>query len=142
PFFTMQWAKNRDARMRRGILLGFFAAAAGYMLLSRAPSIALACAAVVFTHAAGSTIWVFSSTLLQSSTDDRFRGRVFAAELGLNMLAISVASYAAGRLVDSGATVRTAAFTTGVSLLVPGCAWGLAQRLWRAPAGAGRLGIG
>jgi len=131
PFASSAWARNRDPYLRRGILLSFLTAGVGYMLLSRAPSMAWAVATVVLTHAGGSTIWVFSTTLLQRQTEDQFRGRVFSAELGLNMLSISVASYVAGRLIDAGIAVRTAALITGCSLLVPAIAWGWAQRLWR-----------
>jgi MFS family permease len=131
PFLTAPWAAGIEARLRRGILIAFFSAAAGYMLLSQAPNVWLAAAAVILTHASGSTIWVFSSTLLQSTTEDKFRGRVFSTELGLNMLAASIGSYAAGRLIDAGVAVRTAALLTGTALVIPGCAWMLAQRLWK-----------
>lgn len=134
PFITTAWARNREAYLVRGILFGFFSAAAGYVLLSQAPVLALAVAAVIFTHGAGSTIWVFSTTLLQAQTEDRFRGRVFSAELGINMLAISIASSFAGRIIDAGVPVRTAVFLTGCSLLMPGFLWAWATRFWRSPA--------
>ena len=64
--------------MRLGILCGFVFAGTGYILLGLAPSLPLACAAVVFAHAGGSMLWVFSATLLQLRTEDRFRRpRVF-----------------------------------------------------------------
>jgi len=42
----------------------------------------LAILAVIAAHAGTSTNWVFSTTLVQVYTDDRFRGRVFSAEYG------------------------------------------------------------
>ena len=131
PFLTTPLAGASQRLLRRGILFGFLAAATGYMLLSQAATLALACAAVIFTHGGGSTIWVFSATLLQMNTEDRFRGRVFAAELGLNMLSISIASYLAGRLIDGGVAVRIAALITGCTLLLPAVVWWRAMRLWR-----------
>ena len=62
-----------------------------YLLFSRAGSLAAASACVVGAHMGGSTVWVFSTTLLHLNTEDRFRGRVFAADFGLNMLAASLA---------------------------------------------------
>ncbi len=56
---------------------------------------------MVLAHAGSSTNWVFSTTLLQIYTEDRFRGRVFAAEFGLCMLSISASSYLAGVALDS-----------------------------------------
>jgi len=123
PFVTGPWAGSDDRRLRLGIFWGFVTAAVGYMLLSQSPMLAFACAAVVMSHAGGSTIWVFSTTLLQMYTEDRFRGRVFAAELGLNMASISAASYIAGRLIDSGVDARKAALFTGCMLLIPALLW-------------------
>jgi MFS family permease len=131
PFVSGAWAGNSQARMRRGIQAGFFLACLGYIGLSQAPTVWPAIAAIVMTHASGSTIWVFSTTLLQMQTEDRFRGRVFSAELGLHMLAISISGYVAGKLVDAGAPVRTAVLVCGLSLLFPGFAWLAAQRFWR-----------
>jgi MFS family permease len=131
PLFTVPWARQNDAKMRFGILLGFVAIFIGYAVLSAAPAVWVACAAIVLAHGGGSTIWVFSTTLLQKSTEDGFRGRVFSAELGLNMMMVSLTSYLAGTFIDLGTPVRQYALLTGVSLLVPGCAWLWALRLWK-----------
>jgi hypothetical protein len=74
---------------------------------------------------------VFSTTLLQLQTDDRFRGRVFSAEFASHMLALSLTTYTAGLLADHGTSVYTLATWTGVLILVPAVLWAMAQRLWR-----------
>jgi len=106
PLAAAKWAGNREPRMRAGILAAFVAGALGYMLLAGAPEPALACAAVALAHAGGSVVWVFSTTLLQRYSDDKFRGRVFAADLGIFMLVMAVAGALAGILIDSGVGVR------------------------------------
>jgi predicted MFS family arabinose efflux permease len=131
PLSASGWAGGRGPRMRTGILVAFIAGATGYMALSRAPSLALACAAVVVAHAGGSVVWVFSTTLLQRYADDKFRGRVFAADLGFCMLTIAVTGYLASVAIDAGISVRTVAFFTGVAMLLPVGAWFWALRLWR-----------
>lgn len=131
PLFTVAWARQSEARMRLGILFGFVAIFAGYAALSVAPAVWIACAAIVLAHGGGSTIWVFSTTLLQKSTEDGFRGRVFSAELGLNMMMVSLTSYLAGTFIDMGTPVRQYALLTGISLLAPGCVWLWAMRLWK-----------
>jgi hypothetical protein len=118
-------------RMRQGILYGFLLAAAGYLALAGTPNLPLACLAVALAHAGGATVWVFSTTLLQGQTEDRFRGRVFSAESALHMLGTSAASYAAGLAVDLGAAVRAVALATGAAMLIPLAAGALLQRLWR-----------
>jgi MFS family permease len=136
PFFTVPWASQRDERMRLGILLGFLAIFAGYLILSAAPMVWIACLALVLAHGGGSTIWVFSTTLLMKSTEDKFRGRVFSADLGVNTLIVSLTSYLAGTFIDRGVPVRQYALFTGISVLAPACAWALAMRLWKGRSSA------
>ena len=86
PLISGRVGRQRQSRLRTGILVGFLLASAGYLLLGLSKSLALAVAAVIVAHAGSSTNWVFSTTLLQIYTTDRFRGRVFAADYGLCML--------------------------------------------------------
>jgi MFS family permease len=131
PLFAVPAARQRDSAMRIGILLGFLAICAGYLALSAAPSVWIACLAILLAHGGGSTIWVFSTTLLQKNTEDGFRGRVFSADLGLNMMMVSLTSYLAGTFIDRGVPVRHYVMFTGISLLVPAVVWLRAMRLWK-----------
>jgi len=131
PLLATRWAAGSGSRMRSGILVAFVAGGAGYMLLSVAPVLVLACAAVAVAHGGGSTVWVFSTTLLQCYSDDKFRGRVFAADLSFCMLLIAASGYAASVAIDWGIGVRSAAFFTGLAMLGPAVAWFWAMRLWR-----------
>ena len=131
PLIGTIWAGHEPSRLRSGILYGFLLGALGYLALGVAPTLLLACAAVVLAHAGGSTIWVFSTTLLQEQTEDRFRGRVFSAEFAFSMLSMSTVSYLSGVLIDLGVSVRMVAMGSGAVVLLPLLAWGLALRLWR-----------
>jgi hypothetical protein len=130
PLGAANWAGQRDGRLRRGILFGFCAAAAGVGLLSIAPNVWIAVLCVILAHCGGSVIWTFSTTMLQLDSEDKFRGRVFSADLGLCMLAIAVTSYAASALVDAGVPLRTLALYIGIFLLGPTIWWMAMQRLW------------
>jgi MFS family permease len=134
PLVSGYWARRRDSRLRLGILAGFVANAAGYVVLGVAPSLWLAVAGVILSHAGGSTVWVFSTTLLQSQTDDRFRGRVFSADYASMVVAMSSMTYLAGSLIDHGLGARTVAVLSGLVGLAPALAWGFALRLWKQPA--------
>lgn len=136
PIVTVPWAGQRETTMRLGILLGFLAIFVGYLGLGWAPFIWLACLALILAHGGGSTIWVFSTTLLQRNTEDRFRGRVFSADLGLNTLMVSLTSFLAGHFIDRGVPVRQYALITGISLLAPALTWAFAMRLWNRPTRA------
>ncbi len=131
PLIAADWAGQRDERLRRGILVGFFAAALGVGALSIAPNVWVAIFCVVVAHCGGSVIWTFSTTMLQLNSDDQFRGRVFAADFGLCMMAIAVTSYASSAAVDAGVSLRALAAYTGAFLIIPAAWWVAMQRLWR-----------
>src|ERR1700733_2895035 len=78
------------------------AAATGYTLIGVSGHLWQACLCVALAHFGSSIVWVFSTTLLQIESDDKFRGRVFAADLGLSMFTIAAGAYLTGRFVDWG----------------------------------------
>lgn len=130
PLVAGRWSGSSTSRMRLGILAGFALGSIGYLGLSWAPTLLSACLCVVIAHSGGAICWVYSSTLLQLQTDDRFRGRVFSAEFAFSMLTLSAVSYSAGLLADAGVSVRTLAAATALLVLAPAVAWWAAQRLW------------
>jgi MFS family permease len=131
PLVAGRWSGHNEQRMRSGITLAFGIAALGYVTVSWAPSLPVVCLAVALAHSGGSIAWVFSTTLLQQYTDDKYRGRVFSAEFAFMMAALSVITFVGGALVDAGLSVRTLALVVGSLMLVPGALWMCAQRLWR-----------
>lgn len=134
PIVAGAWAQDSQSRMRRGIFAGFLAAAIGYISLGWTGSLAAAVLAVSLSHAGASTNWVFSTTLLQQYTEDRYRGRVFSADLGICMLAISLSSYGAGIAIDAGVPVRVLSASIGALMLLPAVAWALALQATRRGA--------
>jgi MFS family permease len=128
PLTSTRWAGDRQTRLRIGIFFGFLLAAAGYVWLGLSTSLAIAAFAVMLAHAGSSTNWVFSTTLLQVYTEDRFRGRVFAADYGICMLTIAAGSYLAGLAIDLGLPPRTFAIALGLVMLFPAGAWALALK--------------
>lgn len=123
PVVGARWAGNRDERLRLGILIGYLTIAVGYSLLGFSRTVWMAAACALFAHAGGSTVWVFSTTLLQVHTDDRFRGRVFSADLGFSMFTIAAGAYVCGRFLDWGVSTRTVATCTGMLMVVPALLW-------------------
>ncbi len=133
PLIGGRWAGESHSRLRRGILAGFVIGAAGYICLGTSTSLVIAICAVAAAHAGSSTNWVFSSTLLQTYTEDRFRGRVFSADFGICMLAISVSSYLAGVALDLGVPPRAFAVAIGLVMLIPAAAWAVVLHRTRRP---------
>jgi len=138
PLFATRLTGQHESRLRTAVLFGFLVGGIGYMVLGTAQSIWVAAAVIVFAHSGTSTVWVFSTTLLHLNTDDRFRGRVFGADLAISMFVLAAASWAAGHAIDAGVSPRSVAVATGIAMSVPAAVWAVALRLWRNPAGPGR----
>ncbi len=125
PLATMQLS-----RLRWGISLGFGIACVGYLGLGLAPSLALAALAVVVGHAGTSMNYVFSSTLVQTLSEDRFRGRVTSAEFALMMTSISLSSYFSGEAIDRGIPAQQVAICVSALTVLPVLLWLWATRKW------------
>jgi MFS family permease len=134
PLVSARWAGRSDRRLQLGILFGYLTIAVGYGALGSSRTVWMASACAMLAHMGGSTVWVFSTTLLQLHTDDRFRGRVFSADLGFSMFTIAAGAYLCGRLLDSGVSARTVATYTGLVMLIPAALWALAMRVGRGTA--------
>jgi predicted MFS family arabinose efflux permease len=115
--------------MRQAISIAFFVSTAFYLLFAYAPVLAVALICVVGAHSGGSIQWVFSTTLLQMTVPDRFLGRVFALEMALLTLTMSVSTYVTGWGVDyPGLGARRMATVLGLAFAVPGIGWLMLQR--------------
>jgi len=125
PLFSARWAGHSDRRLQRGVLLGYLTIGAGYF--------GLACLWIALAHCGGSTVWVFSTTLLQFNTEDRFRGRVFSADLGFAMLTVAIGAYVCGVFLDHGVSARVVASGTGLIMLLPAVLWAWAIKLGKTP---------
>jgi predicted MFS family arabinose efflux permease len=140
PLISATWAGRSERRLRTGILCGLLASGAGYTMLGLSKSLLLACSWTILAHMGAAVVWVFSTTLLQLTTDDRFRGRVFAAELGLAMVTLAAGAYVAGYFLDAGVPATSVATDTGLLMLIPAALWLWAQRFWKVQPSLGYAG--
>jgi hypothetical protein len=116
--------------MVAAVPIAFLLAGAAYLVLARSWSLLTAAAALFFCRIGGSTLWVFSTILLQQTAEDRFMGRVFAAEGAFCTLTMAISGFAVGWALDEGMTAFTASAVMGALSLGAGAAWSLG--LWRA----------
>jgi MFS family permease len=129
PLLSAPWAGHNQRRLRIAILVAFLAESLGYTALGWITSLWTACIWIILAHCGGSVIWVFSTTLLQLNTDDRFRGRVFAADLSLSMFTLAIGAYLAGRFMDWGVSARMVASAAGMLMLLPAALWARSEVL-------------
>jgi hypothetical protein len=115
--------------MALGIGAGFFVAGGLYLVFAVVVSLPVALLVLVVAHMGGSTLWVFSTTLLQMLVPDTLRGRVFAAELALMTLGLTASNFVTGWALDTvGLSPRTLAAVLGALCFLPGGVWMLLQR--------------
>jgi len=131
---ALRWIVGQQpAALRRSIGPAYFIVGAFYLALAFAPTLPIAALCVLCAHFGGAILWVFSTVLLQIEVPDRFRGRVFAAELALVTLTSSVSSYATAYALDrAGWSPATMSFVLGALFCAPGVIWLIIEARWSA----------
>ncbi|HEV7859576.1 MAG TPA: MFS transporter [Pyrinomonadaceae bacterium] len=131
PFAARRLFGEVRGRMQFAIGVSFFVSGIFYVAFGCATNFLLAVLMLLIAHIGGSTLWIFSTVLLQRTVEDEFRGRVFAAEMALLMLMMAGSNYAMGELVDrSGYSPRTITVSIGLIFLVLGAIWFVTRRWW------------
>ena len=122
----------RETLATAGILLACGVAGivygAGYLVVGTAPVLAIAVAGALLAHLGGGAQWTLSTYGLQAAVPDYIRGRVFAADLALVTVSMSVSLVASGALAEiTGPRVPT------VLLAVVSGLWGVAYLMLTRP---------
>lgn len=131
PIVARRIAGEGKQRMLASIGIAFLIGGFFYIAFGSTGSFVVALIVLGIAHTGGSILWVFSTVLLQRDVEDRFRGRVFAAELALLTLTMAASNYATGEMLDRfGLSPRTVAIGLGSFFLVPGIVWFATQRWW------------
>ncbi len=124
------WGETRQ-HMQRAIGLSFLLSGLFYIAFGSVTHFALALIVLAIAHMGGSTLWVYSTVLLQRAVEDRFRGRVFAAELALLTLTMAASNYVTGELLDRfHFSPRAVAIGIGVFFFLPALIWFATARWW------------
>ncbi|MGA9994065.1 MAG: MFS transporter [Pyrinomonadaceae bacterium] len=131
PFAARRMIGEAQKNMQKAIGIAFLLGGVFYVAFGGATNFTLALILLLIAHMGGSILWVFSTVLLQRSVEDRFRGRVFAAELALLTFTMAASNYATGELLDRfGFSPRTVTIGIGILFLLPGLLWFTTQRWW------------
>lgn len=131
PIVARRIAGEGKLRQQASIGIAFLIGGLFYIAFGYTNVFVIALLVLGIAHTGGSILWVFSTVLLQREVADRFRGRVFAAELALLTLTMAGSNYLTGELLDRfGYHPRFVVMGIGVFFLVPGIVWFLTQGWW------------
>lgn len=124
PLLARRLVGETPSAMLRTISAAFVMSASFHLAFAYMPTLWLAAAALFLATMAANVLWVFSSTLLQLSVPDTYRGRVFSTDFALFTIVMSVSTFGTGWSLDHGiATARTLAAILGGLLFLPGLWW-------------------
>jgi MFS family permease len=110
-----------------GLALSMSAYGLAYLGVSAVGWFPLVLLLVFIAHLGGGSNWVISNYALQSEVPDRLRGRVFATDMMLAMLAISVSQLVVAAAVDQ-VDERVVVAGCGLVTLVYAVGWRIATR--------------
>ena len=123
PILVWRLFGENTVTMRRLIGRAFFFSSVTYILFSQAPNMFWAAFWVFWGHVGGSVQWVFSTNLIHRSVEDRFRGRVFSAEMVMLTLVLSTSTWLTGLAMDLGVDPRQIVLVLALLFIVPGTSW-------------------
>lgn len=123
-------------RLMTGLALSMATYGVCYVLVGVTPWFWLVLLLVVVAHTAGGGNWVLSNYALQTEIPDELRGRVFAADVMIAMVAVSLSQAVAGYFTDLAGPQLVIAVCGTITLLYA-VVWRLATvRLLRAAEAA------
>jgi MFS family permease len=128
PMVARRIGGDAPAFLDRAISVGFVVNAVFWLLFSQAPNLWMAALCLGLAHTGVATQWVFSSSLIAISVEDRFRGRAFSLDMMSQITLLGLSSWIGGRLLDrSGVEPRTLMAWLSVVLLGALAVWVLSR---------------
>jgi len=132
PIIANRLGDSTTVWLRRAILGGFVCMPLAWLVVGTAPALPIALAGCVLRGAGGSINWTYSDVLLQMTVPNHLLGRVFAFDLAIFMLAVSVSLWLTGFVTDTlHLTPRTIVLLLAMGSIVPLAIWGAALR-WQS----------
>jgi len=121
-----------------GLAISMATYGVAYLGVSVAPWFPLVLVLVAVAHFAGGTNWTMSNYALQAEVPDALRGRVFATDMMLATLAISVSQLVVGAFVDH-VSVEVLFAACGATTLLYAIGWRLATARLATPEAPERV---
>ncbi|GAB7050354.1 MFS transporter [Catenuloplanes indicus] len=126
PLVTRRLLDHRNWLLP-GLAISMAVYGLAYASAAFAPWFPLLVALVFVAHFAGGTNWMLSNFALQGAVPDTLRGRVFATDLMLTTIAISISQLAVAATIDHVAP-RHIMIASGTVTVLYACGWAIATR--------------
>ena len=132
PLISNRLGDSTVVWLRRAILGGFVCMPLAWLIVGTAPALPIVLAGCVLRGAGGSINWTYSDVLLQMTVPNRLLGRVFAFDIALFTLAVSISLWLTGYITDAfHFGPRTIVLLLALGSLGPLIVWGAALR-WQS----------
>jgi MFS family permease len=132
PLISNRFGNSGALWLRRAILGGFVCMPLAWLIVGTAPALPVALAGCVLRGIGGSINWTYSDVLLQMTVPNHLLGRVFAFDIAIFTLAVSVSLWLTGFVTDAfHLNPRTIVLLLAAGSLIPLGVWGAALR-WQS----------
>jgi predicted MFS family arabinose efflux permease len=137
PLISNRLGDSSTVWLRRAILGGFACMPIAWLIVGIAPTLPIALAGCILRGAGGSINWTYSDVLLQMNVPNHLLGRVFAFDIAIFTLAVTISLWLTGFVTDTfHFGPRTIVLLLATGSVVPFAAWGAALRWQRRRAEA------
>jgi MFS family permease len=137
PLISNRFGDSSAVWLRRAILGGFVCMPIAWLIVGTAPALPIVLAGCVLRGAGGSVNWTYSDVLLQMTVPNHLLGRVFAFDIAMFTLAVSISLWLTGYITDAfELSPRTIVLLLAMGSLAPLALWGAALRWQRRRAEA------
>jgi MFS family permease len=135
PLISNRFGDSSAVWLRRAILGGFVCMPIAWLIVGTAPALPIVLAGCVLRGAGGSVNWTYSDVLLQMTVPNHLLGRVFAFDIAMFTLAVSISLWLTGYITDAfELSPRTIVLLLAMGSLAPLALWGAALRWQRRRA--------
>jgi MFS family permease len=132
PLISNRLGDSTVVWLRRAILGGFVCMPLAWLIVGTAPALPIVLAGCILRGAGGSINWTYSDVLLQMTVPDHLLGRVFAFDIAIFTLAVSVSLWLTGFVTDTfHLNPRTIVLLLAAGSLIPLVVWSAALR-WQS----------
>jgi MFS family permease len=129
PLISNRLGDSSTVWLRRAILGGFMCMPLAWLIVGTAPSLPIVLAGCILRGAGGSINWTYSDVLLQMTVPNHLLGRVFAFDIAVFTLAVSISLWLTGFVTDQfHLGPRTIVLLLALGSLAPLAIWAVALR--------------